>query len=335
MTSVDVVVPCYNYGRFLRESVGSVLSQNGVELRVLIIDNASDDDSLAVAQSLAAEDPRVEVIAHAQNRGPTFSYNEGVDWASSDCFLILDADDLLAPGALKRAAALLESRPDIVFTHGIEGRLETDGTKSTFIPPSGPEWCAATGIEFIRRLCERPINSIGANTVVRRTWAQKQAGYYRACLPYTDDLDMWLRLAMLGGVANIRTVQAVRRYHPERMSVHYQDVQVRDFREREAAFECFFGDQGGALADADELLASARRGLGEHAYWSAVSHFARGHRQTAAELFRLSAGWRRYSALPPFGWLAKMDQPFERTAQVIRDTVRGRRMRERLQAPNG
>ena len=46
MSSIDVVIPCFQYGRFLRDSVGSVLSQNVDSLRVLIIDNASTDDSL-------------------------------------------------------------------------------------------------------------------------------------------------------------------------------------------------------------------------------------------------------------------------------------------------
>jgi glycosyltransferase involved in cell wall biosynthesis len=56
MGSIDVVIPCFQYGRFLRDSVGSVLSQDVDALRVLIIDNASTDDSLDVARRLAAED---------------------------------------------------------------------------------------------------------------------------------------------------------------------------------------------------------------------------------------------------------------------------------------
>lgn len=319
MASVDVVVPCYNYGHFLRDCVASVLAQKEVGLRVLIIDNASTDDSLAVAKELAATDSRIEVLAHSVNRGATFSYNEGIDWASSKYFLILDADDLLASGALARAIAVMQNNSRIGFTHGIEARLEADGnTHEPLVKEGEPKLLVTTGLDFIRRLCRTPVNHIGANTVIRRTSVQKQVGYYRGSLPYTDDLEMWLRLASAGSVACIRAVQAVRRYHSSRMSVHYQSVQVRDFIERERAFESFFANEGGIIADADLLMAEARSGLGEHAYWSAIAHFSRGQTRTGVELMRLSHQRRpRSFGLPPLGWLMKMERPFGRAADVL------------------
>ena len=70
MSSVSVVVPCYKYGHYLEESVGSALHGNdGVDVRVLIIDDASPDDSADRARELAAADPRVQVLgASAQPR---------------------------------------------------------------------------------------------------------------------------------------------------------------------------------------------------------------------------------------------------------------------------
>ncbi len=327
MPSVDVVIPCYNYGRFLKESVDSVLDQHGVNLRVLIIDNASEDDSVAVARTLMAADPRVDLVSHAINRGATRSYNEGIEWAAADYFLILDADDLLAPGALARATAALERHPESSFTHGIELRLEAGGSSP---PPlaglKGPEIVLSTGAEFIRRLCRTPVNNIGANTVVRRTSAQKKVGYYRPSLPYTDDLEMWLRLATTGSVINIRTVQALRRHHPTRMSTHYENVQIRDFVEREAAFASFFAHEGWWLPKSAELLALARRGLGEHAYWSALSHLSRGQGSTGVKLLRFSHRQRpRMALLPPVHWLMRMDQPLQRATEVAREALWSRR----------
>ena len=108
MASVDVIVPCYQYGHFLRDCAASVLTQDVSDLRLVIIDNASTDNTLEVAREIAAADRRVEVIAHGSNLGHLASFNEGIDRASANYFLILCADDLLAPGALVRAVSIME-----------------------------------------------------------------------------------------------------------------------------------------------------------------------------------------------------------------------------------
>jgi GT2 family glycosyltransferase len=325
MASIDVIVPCYNYGRYLASAVGSALDQPGVDVRILVIDNASEDNSLAVARELSARDPRVQVLARATNQGATASYNAGLDWAAADYLLVLDADDMLAPGALARAAALLDANPDVVFVHGCESRLQPDGTlhpplDTPEVPHPVPQF--ECGREFVARLCRHPVNSVGANTVVRRTTTQKRVGHYNPALPYTDDLEMWLRLAMQGRVAFTPAVQAIRRYHPERMSMFYQSVQVRDFVEREKAFISFFGAAGRTLPEAPTLVQAMHRGLGAHAYWSAASHFVRGQYGTAGQLLELSLKWRPSALiLPPVRWLFRMARPVERLRVVLRQGV--------------
>ena len=85
LPTVSVVVPCYRYGRYLEQCVGSVLTQEGVEVRVLIIDDSSPDDSYAVAQHLAAKDSRVTARRHETNRGHIATYNEGLlGWADGE-----------------------------------------------------------------------------------------------------------------------------------------------------------------------------------------------------------------------------------------------------------
>ena len=316
MARVDVAIPCYNYGRFLPECVASVLSQEGPKVRVLIIDNASLDDSLAVARALAANDERIEVRSHDVNRGATCSYNAGIDWARSEYILILDADDLLAPGALARAVRILDANPEVSFVHGVEDSLHSDGVHVPVQIRPGPATVTRPGVEVIRQLCRTPVNTIGANTVVRRTQAQRQAGHYNPCLPYTDDLEMWLRLAMLGSVVTIRAPQAIRRLHKARMSTGYQSL--RDFRERERAFESFFRSAGAALPDADILMAAVRRGLGQHAYWSGLSHLLRGQLSDARDLLGLAhRELPTGGVVPPVAWLLRTDRPFARALAVL------------------
>jgi len=327
MPSVDVVVPCYQYGRFLRDCVGSILAQDVENIRVLVIDNASTDGGGEVAQELAREDPRLEVIAHKVNQGASASYNEGIDWASADYFLLLDADDVLAPGCLARAITCMEDNPNVGMTYGGEERL-VFGAHSIPAIASGADcadWQIATGQDFIRDMCRTAVNHVGATTVVRRTRVQKKAGYYRPEIPYSDDLEMWLRLAMFGDVAQTNAVQAIRRLHRDQATNFYEDFPVRDIVEREAAFKSFFVHEGVGLTEADDLRQQAVRRLSDQAYWSGLSHVFRAHPSIGWALLKYAISKRPLSVvLPPISHLFMMDRPLTRLIEVVSETATGR-----------
>src|SRR5262245_30918874 len=118
MISVDVLIPCYNYGRYLERCVDSALSQDGVQVRVLIVDDTSTDGSLEEARRLAARDSRVSVLAHPVNKGHIATFNDGIAWASAPYMVLVSADDLLAPLALSRSVALMEAKPEVGFVFG-------------------------------------------------------------------------------------------------------------------------------------------------------------------------------------------------------------------------
>lgn len=99
MSSVDVVIPCYNYARYLPQCVESVLNQQGVEVRALIIDDCSQDDSEIVGRRLAEQDSRVEYRRHSINQGHIATYNDGLlNWAEAEYSLLLSSDDVLTLG---------------------------------------------------------------------------------------------------------------------------------------------------------------------------------------------------------------------------------------------
>jgi glycosyltransferase involved in cell wall biosynthesis len=236
-SSVSVIIPCYNYGRFLSEAVGSALDdQPGVDVRVLIIDDASTDDSAEVARKIAARDPRVEVAVHPANKGHIATYNEGLlDWAEGDYCVLFSADDRLAPGCLRRAADLLDARPSVGFVYGYPVWF-VDGT-----PPSHPRtrvrgWSVWPGQWWLERRFRAASNCITSPEVVVRTSTQKLVGGYDPRLPHTADLEMWLRLAAHGDVGFLRGVdQAYHRTHGKNMMSSYNAL--TDLRQRRLAFE--------------------------------------------------------------------------------------------------
>jgi len=300
MASIDVVVPCYQYGRFLRDCVSSILDQGIEDLRVLIIDNASTDDSGVVAQQLAAEDPRVEVVARVRNLGHHASLNEGVDWAKADYFAIVHADDLMTPGSFKRAISFLEQHPDVGFTIGKEVPFRQGEALPEFVAGEEAHWHIFSGAEFVADRCRK----LFAGPTVVRTAVQKQAGHYRETLFFTCDIEMLLRLATFGSIGETTAPQGYRRLHGANLAnVHHID-RARDLGEFEAAYASFFENEGASLAGALGLDQLAKRNLVENAYWWGVRDLTKGRWQTGMNLLRFA--FTRSPQLlifPPVGFL--------------------------------
>jgi len=241
MPLIDVVIPCYNYARYLSESVISVLCQRDVSLRVLIIDDASSDDTETVALSLARGDSRVEYRRHTDNRGHIATYNEGIDWATSKYLMILSADDYLLPGALARATEIMEKHPDVGFVFGKAREEHIDS--SEIVDPlasigNRPRGSVLSGLTFIQMSGGR--NIVPTPTVIVRTSLQKEVGGYRAALPHAADMEMYLRMAARAQVGFVDDLQAVRRQHESNMSKSYNvSTMLPDLEQRRLVFQYF------------------------------------------------------------------------------------------------
>src|SRR5438552_18822496 len=90
---VSFIVPCYNYGQFVGQAIDSLLGQTFKSLEVIVVDDASTDDTPAVLRQYAS-DPRVTVIRHTTNMRHLRSYNEGLAIARGAFLGLLSADDL-------------------------------------------------------------------------------------------------------------------------------------------------------------------------------------------------------------------------------------------------
>ena len=327
---IDIAIPCYNYGHFLRDCVASVLSQEIPSLRVLIIDNASTDDSVEIAQQLAEDDRRVEVAAHRQNLGPHASFNEGIEWARSDYFMVLCADDLLVLGALSRAVSIMEKHANVGFTHGRGYYWQPRVPQPAFDPePLDQQWQILAGKDVLRRFCRDGVNHIpGPSTVVVRTSVQKLAGYYRPELPHTDDFEMWMRLTRLGAVAKTEAYQAILRLHESAQKASACPVYTCERPpalpwEDEAAFASFFAHEDCSSPETARLYRLAERSLGDRAYWAAVAHLFRGQPGVTRDLFKFALTRRPSRALlPPISYLFRRQDAASRIVSVASELLR-------------
>jgi glycosyltransferase involved in cell wall biosynthesis len=285
---IDVFVPCYNYGRFLRQCTESVLQETRFPIRVLIIDDASTDGSAEEARKIAAEDSRVAVITHSSNQGHIATYNEGIAWVQATYMLLLSADDMVAPGALARAVALMEANPNVAFVYGRAIRFsKVEELKDIQGGIDSAEVAVHHGMEFIRRICSRPDNPVDTATAVVRGIVQKRVGGYCPQLPHSGDLEMWLRCAAHGDVAEIGAVQGFSRMHGANMRDAYYGPQLlRDYRQRQEAFSYFFQNHGGVIPGADQLKQRAFSSLANQLVWEASC--AIDHRRPHATLIEFA-----------------------------------------------
>ncbi|KOU82047.1 glycosyl transferase family 2 [Streptomyces sp. XY593] len=262
----------------MADCVKSVLDeQEGVDVRVLIIDDASPDDSADVARALAAADPRIEVRVHERNQGHIATYNEGLlEWADGDYVALLSADDRLVPGALVRAAALLDAHPEAGFAYGRPLRFRHGGplpaarTRSTGSVVYPGRW-------WLDRRYQEGTGCITSPEVVVRTSLQRKVGGYDPELPHAGDIEMWMRLAAHADVGYVQGAdQAFYRVHGDNMSTTDFGGQLDDLRQRLVAFDSVLDKCGDLLPGSDLLAVAARTRLARYALRRAYRAYDRG-----------------------------------------------------------
>jgi glycosyltransferase involved in cell wall biosynthesis len=309
MSRVDVIIPCYKYGRFLRSCVESVLTQPSVDVRVLIIDDCSPDETPEVARELVAEDSRVEYRRHEVNKKHVATYNEGLEWATGDYTVVLSADDLLTPGALGRAAQLMDAHPEVGLVYGKCITYHDD--KPLPLANQGEEtskWRIVPGREIIASSCAVTDNLVPTTTVTVRTRVQRELGGYRPELPHTCDMEMWLRFAACTSLGCVAAEQAYHRIHGKNMATSYLEEEhgKREWQQRKATFEILFREYGHRLEEADRLRQHVYRSLAEQAFWAGSRAFDRGddaacqqYLDWALETYPAVQSWPPWSRL---GW---------------------------------
>jgi glycosyltransferase involved in cell wall biosynthesis len=125
---LTVVVPNYNHAAFLPTCLDAVLNQSAQPFEVIVIDDASTDNSLAVIEEFAARHPNIRVFRNDQNRGVVFTMNRGLELARSEYVFFTAADDEVAPGLFEKSLRLLAENPAAALACTIsewrEGRLK-------------------------------------------------------------------------------------------------------------------------------------------------------------------------------------------------------------------
>ena len=242
MPKISIVIPSYNYGKYLRQCVRSAAEQPGVDHEVVIIENGSTDGSLDIARSLANEYSNVRLVSFASNEGIVASINRCWTEVRGEYGVLLCADDLLTSGSLARSLAVMDLHPNVGLVFGPAYEFSGDDTPTDLpyamsrSPPvihSGEAW--------ITERCRSGINPICAPEAMFRAEMLRKVGAASPELPHTFDLYLWLRIAAETNVAYLPGhLQALYRRHSSNHSAAYRRDVLMDMQQRWAAFEQFF-----------------------------------------------------------------------------------------------
>lgn len=112
---ISVVIPAHNAAAFLAPTLASVFAQDHRPIEVILVDDGSTDDTLAIAKSWS---PALRVC-HQDNAGPSAARNRGIAMAEGEYLAFIDADDTWLPGRLHRHVAILTERPDLDMVLGL------------------------------------------------------------------------------------------------------------------------------------------------------------------------------------------------------------------------
>lgn len=112
---ITVIVPCWNYGMFLRECLDSLLAQSVLPHEIIIADDASTDDSPQIAVEYSMEHSFIRPLRSMTRRGTIINENEAAKQVRTEWMFFLDADDKLDPTYIEKVLQAIESRDDKLF----------------------------------------------------------------------------------------------------------------------------------------------------------------------------------------------------------------------------
>lgn len=201
---ISIVTPTYNMGRFLEETIQSVLSQDYPNIEYIVMDAGSKDETLAILNKYK---DRLEFHS-GPDRGTADAINKGFARSHGSVFAYLNADDTYLPGAVSTAMRALASEPEVAVVYGNANWVDQQGRLLAPYPV----------LPFDAALLAEECFIAQPAAFVRRS-AFELAGRIDPELQYAYDYDLWIRIARLFPMRKIDGVLATSRMHHDNKTV--------------------------------------------------------------------------------------------------------------------
>jgi hypothetical protein len=215
---ISVILPVRNGGRFLAPALESVLAQTGVPFDVLVVEDASSDQTPAVLAAFAARHANLRVL-RGEGRGIARALNLAVAHAAGRYIARMDADDITLPGRLAAQFQYLEQHPQVGVLGTQAWRIDEQDRRLRRVR-------VPVGTRRVRAALEVSAPLVHPTVMLRRDLVLAVGGY-RPLFDTAEDYDLWLRLADLTEIDNLKEVFLLYRSHPNQQTLRRGFRQAR------------------------------------------------------------------------------------------------------------
>ncbi len=182
---VSIVIPCYNQAKYLGETVQSVLTTDYTPIEVLIVNDGSNDSSLALAEKLSAENELIRVIDQ-ENSGVAAARNNGISASKGEFILPLDGDDLISENYISEAVRILQTNPEVKVTYCKAVKFDENGQKSWKLKRFSRHKLAKDNMIFVAALFRK------------KDW-KAVGGFSEDMKMGREDWEFWIKMLKNGG----------------------------------------------------------------------------------------------------------------------------------------
>jgi glycosyltransferase involved in cell wall biosynthesis len=237
---VSIIMAAYNGAALIGETIASLQAQSLTDFEIVVVDDRSTDDTLALLRGI--DDPRLRVIASRANQGPVRARNRAMAKARGRYLAGLDQDDLCHPERLAKQVAYLEAHPDTVLLGTAAAALENGRISATGHAPASTPLL----IEWLMRI-ENPL--VWSSVMIRADVARQLDPFTRPANLYAEDFDLYHRMAKFGRIARLDEELLIYRRHSGGASQRFiETMRASAVTVLNEAYADLFGDEAEEIA---------------------------------------------------------------------------------------
>lgn len=262
MSNTAVVIPCYNGAAFIGDAVASALRQSRPVAEIIVVDDGSTDDSVAVVEAMGATGHPVRSITVERNGGPATARNVGIAAAAAPFVAFLDADDRWDEQHCASLLAALDRHPDASLAFARTRAVDSLGLNLS--AGLAPTIAATTWAHLLEPLLfDSPIPQ---SAVIARRERLLAAGGYTDGLRHSEDYDLWLRMAHSHPFVEVHATTCLRGAHPGQ-ATHQALKMYRGAWEARARYRAY-AERNGSSVPADRYEDICARAFDRDLGWA-------------------------------------------------------------------